>query len=273
MKHTVAFLVALSILLAACGTREAPVSGAATGGNSGSAAAEKSFPPRKRASDHKVIVMLGEEYAKRPAILDPLVAEYGLSGYGGMTVPLKYPESFTVNSRVRLSALAEHAAVSGVTVVVTVGAPEGTVEELEKIRAINPSMRIVTLFPFDEILPVEAVSDIVAMNPRDDALLSDEGASNASLSADDVSLGLLVLASALSVDAAPASGPLASKADDQAAPVTPQVALATAISSAADAMKLGKNAASWAVSPWTDPDTGLKSRKNLTVSFARGTPQ
>lgn len=259
MKNPVACIVAVSLLLTACGHRESPVAASGAPGNAEQSIAEKSFPPRKRAPDHKVIVMLGEDYAKRPAILEPLVAEYGLSGFGGMTVPLKYPESFIVGTRTRLTALAEHAAVSDVTIVVTVGAPEGTVTELKKIRSINPSMRIVTLFSGDEILPVEAVSDIVAMESRDDKLLSDESAPSAALAADDPSLGLLVLASVLAAEEIPADGSL-----------TPSAILSSAIASASDVMKLKKNASTWSVSAWVDPDTGLKSRKNLSVAYVPG---
>lgn len=259
MKNPVACIVAVSLLLTACGHRESPVASSGAPGNAEQSVVEKSFPPRKRAPDHKVIVMLGEDYAKRPAILEPLVAEYGLSGFGGMTVPLKYPESFTVGTRTRLSALAERAAVSDVTIVVTVGAPEGTVTELKKIRSIHPSMRIVTLFSGDETLPVEAVSDIVAMESREDKLLSDESAPGASLAADDPSLGLLVLASVLAAEDIPADGS-----------PDPSAIFASAISSASDLMKLKKNASTWSASAWIDPDTGLKSRKNLLVAYVPG---
>jgi hypothetical protein len=269
MKRFFYSLFLVSLALTACTGRVEPTV-ASTDGSADQSVVDKSYPPRKRAADHKVIIMLGEEYAKRPAILEPLIAEYGLSGFGGMTVPLKYPESFTVGQRTRLAVLAEHAAVSGVTIIVTIGAPEGTVNELKKIRSINPSARIVTLFSFDDILPVEAISDIVAMNPRDDKLLSDESASNPSLAADDASLGLLVLASVLAAEELPASETVAS---ETAASETPSVVLTAAFKSASDLMKLKKTAPFWAVTDWADPDTGLKSRKNLCVAFVPGTVQ
>lgn len=262
MKHSVALILAVSLSLVACANRESSVAGTYAGGNDARAAAEKSFPPRKRASDHKVIVMLGEDFAKRPAILDPVIAEYGLSGFGGMTVPLKYPESFIVGTKTRLAALAEHAAVDGVTVVVTVGAPEGTLAELNKVRSINPSMKIVTLFSSDDTLPVEAVSDIVCMDARDDKLLSDESSTLAALSADDASLGLLVLASVFAAEGIPSDGAH-----------TPEATFESSVASAADLMKLKKNAPTWSVAPWVDPDTGLKSRKNLSVAFVPGVAQ
>jgi hypothetical protein len=195
-----------------------------------------------------------------------MTTEYGIAGAGGMTVKLLYPDSFKVSGIARISVLADRAAESGVTIIVTVGAPEGTVNVLNRIRAANPSIKIVSLFPLDDALSVEAVSDIVADYPVPKEILSSENAAAASSSVpgsagsvNDSSLGLLVLASVLAEE-----GPSSD---------APQARLAASLETARSLMKMKKTDASWNLSPWADPDTGLKSRNHLLLEYKGGSQE
>ena len=201
--------------------------------------------------------MLGPEYANRTAVLDAMTYEYGLDGAGGMTVKLLYPESFKVSGIARISVLAERAAKPGVTIIVTVGAPEGMIAVFNKIHAANPAIKIVNLFPLDDALPIEAVSDIVADYPAPKELLSKEKAPAANAatdgtgSASDASLGLLILASVL--------------AEEGPAVDAPDARLVASLETARSLMKMKKSDIPWNVSRWVDPDTSLKSRNHLLL--------
>lgn len=258
MKRIALLLCFFVILFSGC-SGKAPSSGSpADVAEANVEDTSRKFPPRHRDADHIVVVMLGEDYVGRPAILDALVTEYGLSGFGGMVLRLDYPESFKEGSRTRLAVLAERASDPSVTVVLALGAPEGTVRELNKIRANAPGTKILNLFPLDETLPCEAVSDLVADYPSPDELLADENATPPAGSSllDDGSLAQLMLASVL--------------AWDGTSPGAPVELLSASLETARDLMKLKKNAAVWKLAPWVDPDTGLKSRNHLVVSCEKG---
>ena len=266
MKRIVVLLCAFSLLVAACAGKAAVSTSsgeALSPSGAGGTDASKQFPPRHRVADHQVIVMLGPEYANRPAVLDAMTSEYGLAGAGGMTVKLLYPESFKVSGITRISVLAERAAESGMTIIVTVGAPENTVTVLNKIHAVNPAIKIVNLFPLDDALSVEAVSDIVADYPAPKEILSDENAPASAVAAagsvSDASIGLLILASAL--------------AEEGPAVDAPEVRLAASLEMARSFMKMKKSDIPWNIARWIDPDTGLKSRNHLLLESRGGSQE
>lgn len=215
--------------------------------------------PRHGPADHRVVVMLGEEYASRPRLLEPLYAEYGIAGFGGMVVPLSWPGSFLVEKRPRLSVLSEIAREPDTTILVTVGAPEGTVRELEKIRNTRPGMKILTLFPLDEPLPVEAVSDLVLDFKASDQPLADENAPSGPL-LDDSSMGVILLALALA-------------GEDLSSGVSPLDAVSGALDRAGSLARQKKEVSGWSFSSYVDPETGLRSRNHLVLSVpARSAP-
>lgn len=242
-------------LFIGCSARDPAPAAAFNADSVGTENAAKAPAPRHRAADHQVLVMLGPTYASRPAILDGLISEYGLAGSGGMTFRLYYPDSFKDGSKTRLSILSERASDPSVTIVVTVGAPEGTVRELAKIREARPDVRVVTLFPDDDILPSESVSTLLVNLPEAGELLADEGASAASGSIDDAALGMLILASVLAEEK-----PVATEA--------PLARLTACLETARTLLRLRKDETRFALAPYVDPDTGLRSRNHLVV--ARG---
>ncbi len=204
---------------------------------------------RHRAADHEVVVFLGEDYANRPLVLESLISEYGIMGEGGMVTVLRYPDSLKVNGAIRFSALSEQVNKPGVTAVVAIGGPDGTVRELSKIRAANPSIRVVSLFSYEDSLSVEAASDIAVDVPAPVDALANESAATSPL--DDTALGVLVLASVLAADGSREAAPLD--------------ALSGAVVNADALLKLKNSAPKMCFAPWVDVDTGLKSRNHLVL--------
>lgn len=206
--------------------------------------------PIRKGADHQVVVLLGSEYAAREAVLAPLIAEYGLAGSDGMAVILRYPESFAENKRVSFSALSAAASMPKTTVIVTIGAPEGTARELAKIRKDHEKMHIITLFPFDESISTEAVSSLVVDSPVSDDV--PEGESAVMLS--DADIGVLLLASVL----------FGESFDEKKSPL---LRMTESLEAARKIVRLKKADANWKLSSCIDTGTNLRSWNH--VSFER----
>lgn len=94
---------------------------------------------------------------------------YGLtdetfSDQSGLIVPLSWPEDFLVGKTGRISKLNEILENADVCGIITLGAPEYTNNALAKFREDKEESEyfpIYSLFPQDEILAMEAVSDFV----------------------------------------------------------------------------------------------------------------
>ncbi|ULQ60969.1 DUF3798 domain-containing protein [Brucepastera parasyntrophica] len=217
----------------------------------GTEAAQRIIKPRRQPADHQVIVMLGAGYAARPAILDELLAEYGLAGTGGMLIPLFYPESFMREGNVRLWVLSDTVDASQASILLTAGAPENTLRELKKIRSLHPDIHIISLFSEDDTFQVEAVSDLMIDFPVPADLLADES-ETPSLS--DTDLGVLLLAAALT-------------AEENDPSLTPQLRLAAAMTQAKQLSKKKNACAGWTFPSAVDSATGLRSRDRLILQL------
>lgn len=218
----------------------------------------KARAPRHKPADHRILVMLGPDFSGKPAVISELADEYGLLDSAipespGMMTVLTWPDSFMVEKHARLNVLKTAADDPAVTIVVTIGAPEGTVRELVRIRAARPEVKIVTLFAEDNALPLEAVSDIVIDRVLPEGVLDDEN-SSASAGLTDEETGLLLLGSALS-------------AEEKDLTVPPLARLTTALDAARGLSKQKRLGSDWVFSPFIDPDTGLRSRNHLTVEI------
>lgn len=210
-------------------------------------------PEPQKIADHQVLVMLGSDYSLRTSLLDGLVSEYGLNTAGGMLLPLFYPESFTRDKRIRLSLLSETAALGETTIVVVVAGPEGTARELSKIRNAHPSMQIISLFPQEDILALEAVSSLVIDYTVAGDLLAAEDIAFLS----DSEIGVLLLASVLF-------------GEDPDPAVSPLLRLTRALDSARSALKQKNTGPKWSIASYVDPETNLRSWNHVMLETGRG---
>lgn len=253
------FLLCLSVLTG-CGERAVSASQPAVSGTSGagnsSGGIVKVRPPHHKPADHQIIVMFGPDYAGKQGLLSGLTEEYGLVGFGGMMRVMSWPDSFLVNKHPRLSVLSDAAKESTATIIVAVGAPEGTVEELIRIRRAHPAMKIITIFPEDGALQVEAVSNLVVdQNVSADVPASESTETGGTVSGSagsDSELGVLLLAAALSVDG-----------KDTGASVLTN--LTASIDTARNLMKQKKACAAWHFAFFVDPDTGLRAQNHVAI--------
>lgn len=253
----VSFLFACIMCLAMIAGCNRTGSGKADGAQ-GSADDPKVRLPRHKPQDHRILVMLGPGFTGRTALLQGLTDEYGIYDPSvpdspGMMTVLSWPDSFLVEKRPRLTVLKDSADDSAITVIVTIGAPEGTVRELTRIRASHPGKRIVTLFAEDASLPLEAVSDVLLDRTAPAGVLADEAAL-AAASLSDQELGLLLLGTTLS-------------AEDRDEATPPLTKVSVSLDAARNLMKLRNVGQNWLLSAYVDPDTALRSRNHLTVEI------
>jgi hypothetical protein len=236
----------LAVLVAGCGAAPS----ASDSASSASADGSKSvFKPKHRTADHKVIVLVGPEFATRPEVLDGLISEYGLDGAGGMVVRLQYPDSLLDGKRVKLSLLSDAVETSGATTLVTVGAPEGVAVELTRLRARKPDLRIVSLFSADDMLPVEAASGLTLEYAPPAGILADE---NTTVMPSD-GIDVLVLAAVLAIE-------------DPDPSISPLLRMQTSLDSARSFLRKKSVGSDWKITAWADPDTNIRSRVRLVLS-------
>lgn len=115
----------------------------------------------------KVGVVLGYGYNDEAFVeetLQELSRTLGLAEQGGAVIPYLYPDDFMRGGAARISSLTSMLEEDGAMGLVVVGAPEGThrvlaaLQDTEIGRSIYP---IISLMPQDDILGIEAGSDIV----------------------------------------------------------------------------------------------------------------
>lgn len=101
-----------------------------------------------------------EEFVER--ITQLISNKFGLYENGGLVVPYVYPKDFYSNGiSGRISNLADYVLEKKCKALITIGAPEFTHKALAKIKDENPKCFIISLFSQDDVLGIEADSDIV----------------------------------------------------------------------------------------------------------------
>lgn len=209
---------------------------------------------RRKPENRRIVVALGTSWTNRPVILKHLFAEYGTISSGGIVQILTYPEDFLVDGRVRLSILTAAASDVLVDTLITLGMPEGTVRELSRLHASRPEIHIITLFPEDEALQVEAASEFVLEQAVSTELLAVE--SNSALSDSDVSFLLLV----------------AAFVSENKGETSPLVNIEKAIEKGRQITREKKAAKEWKFLSRIDPDTGLKARNHVLLDIPPSLP-
>lgn len=109
-----------------------------------------------------ILFVLGKDFSRYSDIFtylsevytpESLKAQLNIISYSDMTAKTKHP---------RLSIIAERLAAEPADVLISLGIPEGGARTLRTIKERNPAQHIFSLLPVEEILPLEAYSDIVA---------------------------------------------------------------------------------------------------------------
>lgn len=121
----------------------------------------------------KVLVILGQDYYKKNNILDCLNSEYSPSSIKENVSILGY-DSFEMKDFLRLKVIIEKIDSFAPDVVISLGLPEGGGKYLLQAVSENKNMIVISAFPMEEILKLEAASDIVFDFELPDVLLNQE---------------------------------------------------------------------------------------------------
>lgn len=205
-------------------------------------AKKKIVKPRRAASDYRIAYFLGGELDYRFDILSLLEAEYGRVEDGGMLVSVE--------------SLSDLSDIENLTIALCVAPPRYSIRELNRLRKARPSVKIITLFAMDEVIALEAVSDLVIDFPVDGELLEAED-STAFATIPDSEFALLLLTSAYAAE----------KLKNNAIPF---FVFEEAIQSVRTITKNARAATSWTINPWIDSDTSLRSANHIVVTIPSG---
>ncbi len=151
----------------------------------------ESIEPKRIIKD-KILIVLGKDYSKRKNILKYLENEYGINNENAPVQVITYEDMTARTKLPRLKIIPEKIKEFKATIVISIGIPEGgayyLINELEK----NKDLVIISLLPMDDILALEAGSDLVVDFETPTDIMSDEKDFN--ISDDDV---MLLLTSAV----------------------------------------------------------------------------
>lgn len=210
---------------------------------------------KKRSS---LLALLGEGFSEQSGAARLVLQEYGLAGdEGGLARVFYWPRSFEGGATLRL--FSDAAQDEAAAIVIALAAPEGTTRELNRIRSEAPNVKIASLFPSDDALATEAVSDIVVDMDIFASSLEEE----APLDITAAEAATILLAAALAMEElsseedAPLSAPLLEEA----------MRLADSLAAQADE---GFSATRWEFEQAADADTGLRSKKRVLIRRAQG---
>ena len=121
----------------------------------------------------KVLVILGQDYYKKSNILECLNAEYSSASINENVIVLGY-DSFEMRDFLRLKVIIEKIEEIKPDAVISLGIPEGAGKYLLQAVSVDKNMVAISAFPMEEVLKLEAASDIVFDFELPDVLLNQE---------------------------------------------------------------------------------------------------
>ena len=135
----------------------------------------------KRIIKNNILIVLGKDYYERKNILKYLEDAYALGSPDSHVQVLPYSDMVKAAKQPLLRMINEKIEEQKTTILISIGIPEGGGRYLIQAAENNPNLSIISLLPMDEILPLEASSDIVVdfqipkeiMNEEKDFLISD----------------------------------------------------------------------------------------------------
>ncbi len=216
-----------------------------------------------------VLVLAGEAFPEESGIADFVAWEYGLTVEKGLARFLYWPGTFEKRSA-SLRLLRNIALEERPEILVTIAAPSGTLNELIRIRSQFPEIKIVSIFPLDEALPVEAVSDMVididphsAQSEEIDTAMIAEEATALNITADEASALLLGAVFSMEMSEQETESPNLSRTVVAASAL---LEIGMGFAANTSVKRNEKSGLHWQYAQAVDADTGLKSRRHILIT-------
>lgn len=115
---------------------------------------------KKELTQH-ILCVLGKDFYQYSDLFTYLSAVYDLESLKTNLHILSYSDMIAKTRQPRLSMISERLAAQPVEALISIGIPEGGARILRTVKEKYPSLHIFSLLPVEEILPLEAYSDVV----------------------------------------------------------------------------------------------------------------
>ncbi|WP_024469877.1 hypothetical protein [Treponema pedis] len=223
-----------------------------TGKEKSSAPLNEKIKPKRIIRD-KILLILGKDYYEKNGILGYLKEEYGIGNEESPVKLLTYKDMTETTKLPRLKMITEKIEEYKITIVISIGIPEGGGRYLIQNAENNPLITIISLLPMDEILPLEAASDIVIDFKAPTSLLNKED----SFTVSDDDIGVLLTASVFAGEDI--------NAKNKNLKNSPLEEFREALFTAQKVMQKPVFNNDYSIKPFIDSDTGIPSHKYLLI--------
>lgn len=210
---------------------------------------------QKKELTHSLLFVIGKDFHQYSDLFDYLSDVYDSESlktnlhiltYNDMTAQTKHP---------RLSMISDRLSVQPAEALISIGIPEGGARILHTVKEKYPNLHIFSLLPVEEILPLEAYSDVVVDFELPDSFAKADRAVN--IPAHDIQTLLLCTITAIEqIDELPEQEPFPRFAR--------AVAAATALLDSHGITAWGGT--SYTLQPYKDPELNIRSYNYLILS-------
>ena len=224
---------------------------AACGGTSSS----RKQSHQKKELSHPLLFVLGKDFYQYSDLFTYLSNIYTVESLKANLHILSYSDMTAKTKQPRLSMITERLASQPVEALISIGIPEGGARILRTVKEKYPELHIFSLLPVEEILPLEAYSDVVVDFELPDSFAKADREVN--IPAHDVQTLLLCAVTAVEqINELPEQEPF------------PRFARAVATTSA---MLKEQGITAWGGTPYTlqpykDPELNIRSYNYLILS-------
>ena len=130
---------------------------AACGGTSSS----RKQSHQKKELSHPLLFVLGKDFYQYSDLFTYLSNIYTVESLKANLHILSYSDMTAKTKQPRLSMISDRLATKPVEALISIGIPEGGARILRTVKEKHPALHIFSLLPVEEILPLEAYSDVV----------------------------------------------------------------------------------------------------------------
>ena len=216
---------------------------------------QKTDGVQKKELSCSILFVLGKDFSRYSDIFTYLSEVYTPESLKEKLHIISYSEMTARTKQPRLSMISERLAAVPADVLISLGIPEGGARILRIIKEKNPAQHIFSLLPVEEILPLEAYSDIVADFELPDSFTKADRAVN--IPAEEVqTLVLCAVTAAEQLDEIPEQEPFPRFAR----------AAATAIALLEDRSIPAWGGRQYILEPYRDPELNIRSYNYLILT-------
>ncbi|EFW36755.1 hypothetical protein [Treponema phagedenis] len=204
----------------------------------------------KRVLQKRLLFVLGQDYGERPAILQFLQTEYETAD--GQVQILTYADLTKQSRQPRTKMILDAIREQKSEVVISLGVPEASGKYLLAAKREEPSVTVISLLAAEEILPIQAASDLVI-----DFQLSENSLEHEQeVSVSDSELAQLLMAALV----------FAEEKKDGSSLQSPLLQFADSLATVSALLnEKGKNTTLYRLVNYIDPDTGLTARNHVLL--------